>query len=370
MSVETAPSFNTAIFNQANFTTTSVSSTSNIGIDYLDANYTKFPTAQTGQTQTLYGLTTITDNITLRNSLGFPITVGKGNGNIATNTCFGYSSLNSNTTGANNTAFGYESLTANTTGNRNSALGYRSLKTNITGSDNTAVGSDALTLSTSSNNTALGYKAGGANTTGSNNTYIGANNGATQNTTGSNNTLIGYQATCGSANSNCTCIGYDATATASNQVVLGSALNTEIRTRAYLTPLYTISPSTSDYVGFRDQALNIAIITLVAATPINIVSLASISSGIWLITATAKITNGATASSIKFGINNNTNNLTTTPAAIESQYVVGSGFVYSSVSAIINFYGSGGLTYRAIAESTNGGTVAVGEGGISAVRLA
>ena len=51
------------------------------------------------------------------------ITLGKGAGNISTNTAIGLSALSSNTTGSNNTANGLNTLQENTTGSGNTANG-------------------------------------------------------------------------------------------------------------------------------------------------------------------------------------------------------------------------------------------------------
>jgi hypothetical protein len=51
------------------------------------------------------------------------LTVGRGAGNISTNTAAGRSTLSNNTTGNSNTASGYNALYNNTTGNNNTALG-------------------------------------------------------------------------------------------------------------------------------------------------------------------------------------------------------------------------------------------------------
>ncbi len=128
-------------------------------------------------------------------SLGLKIqglTLGKGNGSIATNTAFGDSTLYSNTTGANNTAIGKASLKFNSTGNYNTACGSRTLKNNTSGSDNSAFGDGVLTVNTTGQaNTALGSIAMNFNTTGAYNTAIGAAS-LKLNTIGSNNTAAGY----------------------------------------------------------------------------------------------------------------------------------------------------------------------------------
>lgn len=84
------------------------------------------------------------------------ITVGRGSGNISTNTTIGSSAFQSNSTGTENTAIGPSSLTANTTGIQNVAIG-KSLQKNTAGSQNTAIGHNALSeLITGNNNTSIG----------------------------------------------------------------------------------------------------------------------------------------------------------------------------------------------------------------------
>ena len=104
------------------------------------------------------------------------VTVGKGSGDVATNTAVGITSLVNNTTGANNTSIGLQALVRNTEGNSNSSLGSNSLQQNTTGSNNTAVGYNALPDNTEGDfNTSLGFSSGTSLTTGSNNTLIGYN---------------------------------------------------------------------------------------------------------------------------------------------------------------------------------------------------
>ena len=86
------------------------------------------------------------------------VKVGKGNGDVVTNTSVGLNSLNSNTTGSSNTS-----------------LGYTALRDNLTASNNTAVGNSALIASTGANNTAIGQASGNTLTTGANNVLIGYN---------------------------------------------------------------------------------------------------------------------------------------------------------------------------------------------------
>ena len=107
------------------------------------------------------------------------LTVGKGGGNITTNTSFGIEALFSNSTGsgnvaigwranyvsgngANNVAIGYESMRFSNNGgnNANVAVGYRSLYSNVTGSTNVAIGYYSLYSSTGISNIGLGTYAG------------------------------------------------------------------------------------------------------------------------------------------------------------------------------------------------------------------
>ena len=105
------------------------------------------------------------------------LSVGRGIGNIVSNTAVGAAAINLNTTGYGLTALGSQAL-------RNNATGYV----------NTAVGDSALIVSTTAiQNTATGYQSGFSTTSGSNNSYIGAYSGQ-NNTIGNNNVAIGSQA--------------------------------------------------------------------------------------------------------------------------------------------------------------------------------
>ena len=103
------------------------------------------------------------------------IKVGRGGGNIATNTAYGYGALQCNSTGSYNTATGYDALYGNTTGSSNTASGFYSLYANTTGSSNTAVGNYSLSRNISgTSNTAFGPYSLGCNSTGSSNVAIGS----------------------------------------------------------------------------------------------------------------------------------------------------------------------------------------------------
>ncbi|MDR0872748.1 MAG: hypothetical protein LBN27_04675, partial [Prevotellaceae bacterium] len=124
------------------------------------------------------------------------VIVGKGGGNVGSNTAvgrialsnnttgesnsaFGYGALNYNTEGELNNAFGYSALLMNTAGGNNNAFGYAALGRNTSGYENSAFGGGALTYTTTGGrNTAIGYQAGSNITTGSNNITIGFNTDA------------------------------------------------------------------------------------------------------------------------------------------------------------------------------------------------
>ena len=101
------------------------------------------------------------------------LTIGRGGGNISTNTANGYRALFSNTSGSANTANGSYTLYNNLTGGSNVASGYAALYNNTTGQKNTAVGLYSLFSNTSgSANTAFGHLSLRSNTVGVNNTAL------------------------------------------------------------------------------------------------------------------------------------------------------------------------------------------------------
>jgi hypothetical protein len=140
------------------------------------------------------------------------ITVGRGPGNVATNTAFGSNALISNTTGNKNAAYGQNTLFLNTTGLENTALGNGSLFNN-TGDYNVAVGSNSLNPSTTgSDNLGAGYGAG---------FYL--SNGVTQNQTPSNSVYLGANTKAlAVGGTNEVVIGDTTTGYGSNTVTLGN----------------------------------------------------------------------------------------------------------------------------------------------------
>lgn len=125
------------------------------------------------------------------------IRIGKGGGNIGTNTALGVGGLTSNTSGQNNSSFGNLALSSNTSGNGNSALGSRALSKNKGGSNNLAFGERSGDVTSSSSD----------NTGGSDSVFIGAFSKPLSNTQ-NNQIVIGYSAI--GNGSNTATIGNDA----------------------------------------------------------------------------------------------------------------------------------------------------------------
>ncbi|MDL2215000.1 hypothetical protein LJC00_02280 [Dysgonomonas sp. OttesenSCG-928-M03] len=102
------------------------------------------------------------------------LTVGRGAGNIDSNTVVGQTALKANTSGNNNVAIGNSALIVNTTGGNNTAGGYMALSGLITGGNNTAIGSLAgSNITTGSNNLMIGTGTSTTSATGNNQINIG-----------------------------------------------------------------------------------------------------------------------------------------------------------------------------------------------------
>lgn len=127
------------------------------------------------------------------------ITVGRGGGNVSSNTAVGKEVLKYNTTGYSNTAVGNSSLRNTTTGYQNLAIGVNAGFSNTTGNSNTSIGyNSSNNITTGSGNSFFGYNAGSNQQTVSNQIGIGyeALRGGTTpaSNTGTSNTAIGHQA--------------------------------------------------------------------------------------------------------------------------------------------------------------------------------
>jgi len=145
----------------------------------------------TGNAATATSATTInaTSDITVNS-----VNIGKGGGDIATNSRLGINALSNNTTGTGNSAFGASALLANTSGYSNGAFGRNALLSNTYGIKNYAFGSDALRSNTfGSYSIAIGQASLYSNTTGEKNVAIG-DQALYDTTFGMRNTAIGYWA--------------------------------------------------------------------------------------------------------------------------------------------------------------------------------
>ena len=255
-----------------------------IGMDALKANTEGTANTALGSNAMLSNTTTSFNTAIGFNSQTYATSSGGYNTSVGAtslvyggseNTAFGSYTLSSNTGGENN-AVGTYALQSNTTGSGNNSLGSRALKSNTTGLYNLAIGSYSLYSNVGNSrsvaighsamyfaddrstgritgNTAVGYeslKGGSAtpsNNTGQNNTALGYQT-LTSNTSGSNNTAIGYSSMSSSSTySNSTALGYNAQVTASNQIQLGDANITDVKTSGNITAKKFTSVIANDY---------------------------------------------------------------------------------------------------------------------------
>ena len=152
-------------------------------------------------------------------------TIGRGSGDVITNTALGRNALYFNTTGSELTAVGDYALFFNTTGSQNTAVGRNSLNKNTIGSFNIGIGRNALFENTEGNfNSTIGAQALEKNTIGSNNTAIGFR-ASYVNIIGSNNTAIGVDALKSATGNNNSGIGFESgkdITTGSKNTLIGS----------------------------------------------------------------------------------------------------------------------------------------------------
>ena len=211
----------------------------NLKANLISPTFTGVPTAPTATSGTNTTQLATTEYVTdAVSSVGVDLTqdisvnsltIGRGSGDILTNTAVGYEALKSNTSGFYNTAFGYQALYLNKTGLINTAIGYKALYSNIS-NNNVAIGQQALANNDGVNsykNTAIGHYALANGNTRST-VAVGFNAGY-NNTTGIQNTFLGSDTDISPTNAtwtNSTAIGYNAKITASNQIMLGTSTET------------------------------------------------------------------------------------------------------------------------------------------------
>ena len=223
LNINSTGSNNTAIGYAADVLTNNLSNATAIG------NGAKVAASNTIQ----LGNTDVTNVNTSGSLTANGVKIGRGAGNVSTNTAAGSNALSSNTSGVNNTAVGTGALQTNATGGFNTSVGSDALKMN-TGSYNIAVGSNALKNNTSGDfNTAMGFGSNASHTSGSNNASFGTS--ALASNTGSGNTAIGANADVYAGISNASAVGFQAIATASNTIQLGNTSVTNVNTSGSLT---------------------------------------------------------------------------------------------------------------------------------------
>jgi hypothetical protein len=162
-------------------------------------------------TARVQGVLTATDDAVVNG-----VSIGRGGGDVVSNTRNGDNALQFNTTGSTNTAVGGNTLRFNTTGSQSTAVGYFALYNN-NGNLNTAVGRNAMS----------------SNTTGGSSVGVGVNggrfiaDGVTPNTITNNSVFLGSGTRALADNqTNQIVIGHNAIGLGSNSVVLGNDLIT------------------------------------------------------------------------------------------------------------------------------------------------
>lgn len=162
-------------------------------------------------------------DILIRNTGGFGIGVGRGGGQVQTNTRVGYATLASNQSGSQNTAFGYSTLQSVVSGASNTGVGYRALGSLDVGSNNNAIGKDSqFNNDTGIGNVSIGNSSLENNTDGDYNVCLGHYAGYAM--SGSGNVLIGPATTENSTSSTYAA----ASSSGDNQLVIGSGVGTWI----------------------------------------------------------------------------------------------------------------------------------------------
>ena len=121
------------------------------------------------------------------------LTVGRGLGDLDSNTAVGNGALDASTTGYDNVAVGKNALGSVTTAFGNVAIGWEALAANLTGNNNVGIGRGALKVATYGPNVAIGGNSMTKTTTGWWNVAVGES-ALLNNLTGQGNVAIGVDA--------------------------------------------------------------------------------------------------------------------------------------------------------------------------------
>jgi hypothetical protein len=178
-----------------------------------------------GNTFTVNGTANFANaDITIRGGGSAPFKIGRGGGEVPSNTRVGYNCLENNASGSQNTCMGYESGLAITAGASNTGLGYRTLRSCATGFNNIAIGKDSsITLQGGDGNISIGTSSLESNIDGNYNVCIGHFAGF--GLLGSGNVLIGAAPDENSTNATYV----PPSATGSNQLVIASGTGVWVR---------------------------------------------------------------------------------------------------------------------------------------------
>jgi hypothetical protein len=171
--------------------------------------------------------------------------VGRGAGNIQTNTIMGFNSFLNNVTGAFNVAIGQETMRFSK-GSYNVAIGANALANDTSGTINTAIGASSLTNNSNGyQNTAIGTSSMLENTTGYQSVSVGFNSGRydpSNNILQTNNRsiFVGYLSRASAnGNTNEIVIGTEASGNGSNTVTIGNSSVTQNYFRGEMLIGYT-----------------------------------------------------------------------------------------------------------------------------------
>jgi hypothetical protein len=254
-------------------------------------------------------------DILIRGGATNPMRVGRGIGEVATNTALGSRAINSASSGSQNTAVGFEALFTTNTGAANTAIGNRALRANGIGSNNVAVGRDALLTNLSGEkNIAVGNNALESLSTGVGNVCIGhyAGYGLSGGATG--NVLIGP-----ADDENSTNATYVPPSGAGNrQLVIGSGTEAWIRgdsnfkvtipndftvdgdalVQGSLTVNGTLTTFNSNVVEIDDKEITLAAVEAATFSAVTVTNSATITG----VTPTAGLIPGMEVNSVTGGI--------------------------------------------------------------------